>query len=136
MQFLKKVMCWIFACTSFLAIWAGYLFFLNTVQIQRLCLVSKPWILLVDSIFPLMTILFAATWWSTLTKKYSARVWGIAASLICILLPVWSIINHRGAVSSGHWVELAIGAAGLTAFSRRSQNFSKTDNLEPVHHSS
>jgi hypothetical protein len=135
---------WIFAISSFLCIWGfGYLIVLAlrqrssfdfhrhfTSQQSGMLLL----ILLFIVMFPVLAVVFGIACWTNLSQKSTARGWGIAASLIYVLTPLWPIIQHFGSILGAPGVELAIGVAGLVAFGlspgikREADDFSPESN--------
>jgi len=73
-----------------------------------------------------LAAVFGVAWWTVWKGKPSARGWGIAASLFYILVSLLPIIFFSrsvwagvGVVLTNFGLVLAIGVAGLVAFSRR-----------------
>jgi hypothetical protein len=119
-------MVWIFAISSFLCVWGfGYLIVLAVRQ-QFFSDVHRHFtsqqsgvlilVLLFIVMFPVLAAVFAIACWTNLNERRTARNWGIAASLIYVLAPVWPIIHHPGSILGALGIELAIGVIGLTAF--------------------
>jgi hypothetical protein len=117
---------WVFAISCFLCIWGfGYLIVLavrqhffsdfhrhfNSQQSGILLL-----ILLFIVMFPILAVVFGAAFWTTVNQRVTAKRWGIAASLVYVLAPLWPIVHRFGSVLGAPGVELIIGIAGLTAF--------------------
>jgi len=73
--------------------------------------------LLVLTLFTVQATVFGTAWWTVWKGKPSARGWGIAASVINILISLPIIYLSRSVRGIG--VVLAIGVAGLVAFWRR-----------------
>jgi hypothetical protein len=57
-------------------------------------------------------------WWTVWRGKRTARAWGIAASLIYVLIFLSSILYVPRAYRHPFWAALALGVAGLVAFWR------------------
>jgi hypothetical protein len=67
--------------------------------------------------FVAFTVIFGAASWTVLTRKPSARNWGIAASLVHVLAGIFHLYWWHHKVP----VQLAVGIAGLIAFLRRDE---------------
>jgi hypothetical protein len=120
----------IFALTAFFcfAIVVRYLrmdFFSHAAVKTPLTLFSS---LLVPVIFSAMGVVFAVAWWTSFREKSSARGWGIAASIVNILvtlLPaVLALRFDHGAAGIAMMFPvmvtmLSIGVLGLVAFGRK-----------------
>jgi hypothetical protein len=88
-----------------------------------------PW-LVVPILFLILAAVFALAWWTAITKKVSARKWGIAASSIYILPVLFIIVfdflirhGRRSAYSSLLCCSLTLlfvlGATGVIVFWRQ-----------------
>jgi hypothetical protein len=81
-------------------------------------------VLLAPAMNAVQCLVFAAAWWTIWQGRRSARRWGIAASLIYVL--IFCLLAYFSYLSRSAWNELlsmfwvmpAIGIAGLFAFSR------------------
>lgn len=76
------------------------------------------------SLLPTMVLValaavLAVASWITLSGKRSARGWGIAASLIFLLAPIWPTIFSSQLPWRGFGSILVVGVVGLVAFSHR-----------------
>lgn len=131
MRLIIKIMGWVFAMTSVLVVLGGCLFFVQTFQVQRQYAFSKPWILLIDAIFPSMFIVFGVAWWTTWKALPSAKVWGVAASLTYVLISLWQITHGSQSDWGVPGVEFMIGVVGLIAFSPRPRKRYATDETQP-----
>jgi hypothetical protein len=126
MRLIRRLMGWIFAISSFLCIWGfGYLIVLavhqrHSYDFHRHFTSQQSGILLLILLFivmfPVLSVVFGVACWTNLNQRRTARNWGIAASLIYVLAPVWPIIHHPGSILGALGIELAIGVIGLTAF--------------------
>lgn len=110
---IRKSMGWVFGVSALMCIW-------------KLCNIIR-WLLdngydffqlhsLVLAYFPVLSMINLMAWWTIWKDKRWARGWGIAASLVCIWLPVRRIISFH----QSPWGDLgglvAIGVACLIAF--------------------
>jgi hypothetical protein len=65
-------------------------------------------------------VLFGMAWWTVLTRKANARKWAIAASVVPILVGLFTIVYmHPAGRIVPLWVAVAIGYASLAVFTRR-----------------
>jgi hypothetical protein len=95
---------WIFAISSFLCIWGfGYLIVLavhqrHSYDFHRHFTSQQSGIMLLILLFivmfPVLAVVFGVAFWTTLNENLTARGWGIAASLIYVLAPLWQIIQR------------------------------------------
>jgi hypothetical protein len=100
---------WIFGISSFLCIWGfGYLIVLavhqrHSYDFHRHFTSQQSGILLLILLFivmfPVLAVVFGVAFWTTLNENLTARGWGIAASLIYVLAPLWQIIQRFQSVS-------------------------------------
>jgi hypothetical protein len=117
---------WIFAISSFLCIWGfGYLLVLAARQhffsdFHRHFTSQQSGILLLILLFivmfPVLAVVFGIACWTNLSQRRTAKGWGIAASLIYVLTPLWPIIQRFGSILGAPGIELALGILGLVAF--------------------
>jgi drug/metabolite transporter (DMT)-like permease len=86
---------------------------------------SLSHVVLAVSVFPVLAVIYSVAWWTVWKEKRSARAWGIAASLTIVLINLWLIfrvIFHSSrSLRWCVWDALAIGVAGLVAFSWRDE---------------
>ncbi len=118
-QAVRKVLCWIFACTSVLYV---------ALFLRSIYAVSQNYAFLTLSnllIFVLFEAVVAAVtgtaWWTILKGEPSARGWGIAASLMYILIFLRPVIFPWGTGGLHHAGALIIGIVGLVNFLRRNE---------------
>ena len=76
-------------------------------------------------------IAFVVAWWTNWRRTRSARGWGIAASLIYVLLSIEILIEPTVSTWGVSGFELAMGVMGLIAFWRRIEAPSKTGDPKP-----
>jgi hypothetical protein len=117
---------WIFAISSFLCIWGfGYLIVLavhqrHSYDFHRQFTSQQSGILLLILLFivmfPVLAVVFGVACWTNLNERRTARGWGMAASLVYVLAPLWPIIHRFGSILGAPGVELIIGVVGLVAF--------------------
>jgi hypothetical protein len=55
-------------------------------------------------------------WWTTWKAKPSARNWGIASSLVFLLVPVIVMHFAHQPMDVSNWSEIAVGALALIAY--------------------
>lgn len=90
---------------------------------------SAAWWLLVFVLplaMPLQTALFGVAWWTVFREKRSARVWGIAASMVFILWTVLPLILPPHSFWNGELLLLGTGLAGLIVFAWPGQRSTDT----------
>jgi len=110
----RKVLCWVFACTSVLYV---------VLFVRSIYAISQSYASLTLSnllIFMLFEVVVAAitgmAWWTILKEEPLARAWGIAASLMYILIFLRPIIFPWGTGRLRHVGALVIGIVGLVEF--------------------
>ncbi len=120
MQDIKKVLGWVFACMSLLHVW---------ISLRSMYLISRHY-----ASFTLRNLFFAVlfhvvvaticgvAWWTIWKGKPSARVWGIAASLVMILVFFQPLIYPLGRPWWSYLSALAIGIMGLIEFLRHKES--------------
>jgi len=120
MQNIRKALCWIFAITS--------LEYLLISLRSILYATHRPYAfplfrsLLIAVSFPVVVATVSGVaWWIIWKGKPSARGWGIAASLMNILIFLQPIIFSSRSPWYYHVGALLIGIGGVVAFSRRSE---------------
>jgi len=110
----RKVLCWIFACTSVLYV---VLFLRNIYATSQNYAFLTLGNLLIFVLFEAVVAAITGTaWWSILKGEPSARGWGIAASLMYILIFLRPIIFPWGTGWLHHVGALVIGIVGLVNF--------------------
>ena len=128
MHTLRKYLSWVFAFTSVVCLQIALSSILHTIHPSILHPVHRHYalllFLLVPTLFTILAAVFGVAWWTVWKGKPSARGWGIAASLTNILFPLSIMVLTRSV--RGHFVLLAVGVAGLIAFSRRYEQPSST----------
>ena len=113
MYTLRKYLSWTFAFISVVCLEITFSIGLRPVyEHKRLRIVY----LLVPALFTTFSIVFAAAWWSVFREKSSARAWGIAASLINILVALTPVAFPPHSIWNGFLLLLALGMAGLITF--------------------
>lgn len=121
MHTLRKYLSWVFAFTSLVCLQVALSSILHTIHPSIRHTVPRHYtlllFLLVPTLFTILAAVSGVAWWTVWKGRPSARGWGIAASLINILLPLPIIYLSR--TVRDIWMVLAIGVAGLVAFSRR-----------------
>ena len=127
MQDIRKLLSWIFACTSLL-----YLFLF----VRSIHAINRSYALLTLRnllIFVLFEVVVAAltglAWWAILKGKSSGRLWGIMASLMYILIFLRPIIFSLPTSWLHHGGALVIGITGLVAFLHHDEQHDPDKNL-------
>jgi hypothetical protein len=131
MHTLRKYLSWVFAFTSVVCLQVVLSSVLRTshphynLRPTRMLLVS----LIAPTLFTVFAAVYGLAWWTVWKEKPSARGWGLAASLINILISLLPVIFSAfsaqsvwasfATVLSSFGLVLAVGVAGLVAFARR-----------------
>jgi hypothetical protein len=132
LRVLRFYMGGVFAIASLLSISFAFWIVRQTFQFQMEYAFSRPRVLLVDAVFPALAVTFAVAFWTTWKEKSSARGWGIAASALIAMHPLWRIIRFTRSVHAFNILVLAIGILGLVVFSVRDKVTPEQDDEEPV----
>lgn len=128
MHTLRKYLPWVFAFTSLVCLQIEVSSILGTIHRQSTFLPLRG--LLAETAFlTVLAVVFGIAWWTVWKGKPSARSWGIAASLTNILVSLPWVFVSRDAWRH-IWVLLAIGVAGLIAFSRRYEQPSSAARIQ------
>ena len=113
---IRKVLCWIFACQSVLYV---VLFLRSTYVIsQNYALLTLRNLLIFVLFEAVVAAITGTAWWTILKGEPSARSWGIATSLMYILIFLRPIIFPWGTGRLRHVGALVIGIVGLVNFLR------------------
>jgi hypothetical protein len=115
MQLIRKVLCWIFACTSFLYLENFHQVILYIVH-QRYTPSVLHSLLIAASVDTIVVGISGVAWWVIWKGITSAKGWGIAASVIHILIFLRQFIFLSQPVWGRHVGALIIGTVGLVAF--------------------
>jgi hypothetical protein len=91
-----------------------------------------PRILFLVAGFLALAAIYGGAWWTAWKGRRSARSWGIAASLVNTLIPLL-IIYFRHSIGRHFQVLLAVGIAGLVAFSRRYEQTDSAIRIREIH---
>ncbi|MGB9406402.1 MAG: hypothetical protein WCA89_02635 [Terracidiphilus sp.] len=86
--------------------------------------------LLFGSIFPIQAIIYGVSWWKIWKEKPSTKVWGVTASILQMMFPIWQIIFRHKSIWNCHGEVLAIGTFGLIVFLWPYNKDSYTDDYE------
>jgi hypothetical protein len=78
----------------------------------------------------LLGAIFALAWWTIKTSRPSARGWGITASLINILLPIFALTRVSFRTGTLLWLIPISGIIGVYLFLRRSQPITSVSQRE------
>jgi hypothetical protein len=113
LQDIRKSMGWVFGVSALMTIWKFFSmirwmndFGYDFVQLRSLFL----------AYFPALAMVNTMAWWSIWKDKRWARGWGIAASLICIELPIRRMIRFHHSPWGDLGGLVVIGVACLIAF--------------------
>jgi hypothetical protein len=113
---LRKILCWLFACTALMYVLIPSLSVLSAIRLVNGFHLGGWFVLTFAAIVP---ILCAVAWWTIWKEKPSARAWGIAASIVEILIFARSVLFSVPAAWPHHLGALFIGIVGLVVFWRR-----------------
>jgi len=116
LRILKLALGWNFAFLSLLCAGLACWIILRTFQIQLMAASSHPVALILDAVFPAMAAVFGVAWWKVWKQRPSARIWGIAASVLLALYPLSHIIRFPRLIYGYDLVVLSVAIAGLIAF--------------------
>jgi hypothetical protein len=118
MRGVRKLIAWTFAFVCFVCLWIG----VRDIGRAYRHIAVVPFVLtnlrvlVVPVVFSALAALFGTAWWTEWKERPSATRWGIAASLVNILLPLGHIVFF----SRGNWnrgvTVLAVGVVGIVAF--------------------
>lgn len=114
MRKLRIFLGWIFAFTMPVCIVAATRTILHISH--RHHIVSFAHILAFALLFVLLASIFGMAWWTVWKGKITARLWGVGASLIYILLSLWEIIYLSRSVWSDFGGMLTVGITGIVVF--------------------
>jgi len=141
MKTLRKFLCWVFAATSVASLQVAFQFIPRTIQRPHALLHPSNWV--GPALLAASAVFFGLAWWSVWRGKPSARRWGIAASLVYIVLSLWPVVLFWRSAWESFWflwanfgLVLGIGVAGLVAFVRRYEQPSittRTQENQPIH---
>jgi hypothetical protein len=116
---LRWALNWNFAFLSLLCIVLAPRIILSTFQHQLKAASSHPFALVLDAVFPAMAAVFGVAWWKVWKQRPSARIWGIAASVLLALYPLSHIIRFPRSIHGHTLLVLAVAIVGIIAFSIR-----------------
>jgi hypothetical protein len=116
---LRKVLCWIFAGNCLLYVVISLRGIYATSQHH---MVLNSGTLFTLSLFELIVATISGvSWWMILKEKPSARGWGLAASVVYILIFLEPIVFSLRSAWPQHFGALVIGIAGMVVFLRRDE---------------
>ena len=114
-RFFRKIMCWFFAFVAVVCLWIVLIHISNTIRYYHS--LHHPLLgMIVPTVFLLLATIFGMAWWTVWKDKTSAKIWGITACLINILVTLMTYIRHSRSLSSRQWELFAVGIVGLIAF--------------------
>ena len=114
MPTLRKNLCWIFAIEAFVCLQLALSSIPRTIHRPYAFFSLRN--LLVPALFTALAVVFGKAWWTVWKERPSARVWGIAASLMWTLIFFSQFIIPLRPVWDKHVGALFIGGVGLVAF--------------------
>jgi hypothetical protein len=125
MHTLRKYLSWVFAFTSLVCLQIALSSILGTIHRQTTAAALRG--LLASTVFLIvLAAVFGRAWWTVWKGKPSARGWGLAASLINVLVSLLPIIFSSRSIWDGFvaglsnfGLLLAVAVAGVVAFARR-----------------
>ena len=118
---LRKILCWCFALTSLLHFWVPISHIAN--RMYRHDTILVPPAQLSVTFFWAAAVIFGVAWWTVWKGRPSARGWGIAASLLYLLIfLLHSVIFPSRSIWGHHLGALVIGTTGMVAFLRRDEH--------------
>jgi hypothetical protein len=114
---LRKSLCWTFAFMSVVCL----NFALSPILRARFRHGALPSLhgLLIPALFAFFTAAYAAAWWTLFRRTTWARVCGIAASVLTVMISLRPILLTPESIEGSLGVVLAIGILGLIAFLHR-----------------
>ncbi|MGO9337393.1 MAG: hypothetical protein ACLPY1_07795 [Terracidiphilus sp.] len=121
----------VFAIAFLICVFMAFWIIQRTFRFQTEYAFPHPRVFLIDAIFPAMAVIYALAFWTIWKEMPSARRWGIAASILQILTPLWHIIRFPQSVHSYTFLMLTIGIAGLVVFSMRDKAPTEADDPLP-----
>lgn len=86
--------------------------------------------LLICAIFPVMAIIYGVASWKIWKEKPTGKGWGIAASILQTVLPLWLVLFRSRSIWSCHGESLVIGATGIIVFLWPYNKESETERSE------
>ena len=114
MQTVRKPFGWGFGFVSLLILIGSILRLCSTLIRRHGAL--HPGLILVFGVTVALALVFGMAWWTTWKAKPSARAWGIASSLVFLLVPVSEMYFAHQPMNNLHWSEIAIGVFSLAAY--------------------
>jgi len=112
---LRKYLCWVFAFSCLVCLGIALR---RTLYIVHRHYAFLPFAhLRVPAVFLIQAVICGVAWWTIWKEKPFARAFGIAASLIFVGVPLWGITFFSQSVWGNEGIVLAIGVAGVVAFS-------------------
>lgn len=114
MQTVRKFFGWGFGIVSFL-VFIGSVWDLCSTLIRRHGTLS-PGSIMALSVTVSFALIFGMAWWTTWKAKPSARNWGIASSLVVLLIPVFVMHFAHQPMNDSNWSEIVVGALSLIAY--------------------
>lgn len=127
MNSVRRLLCWLFAISSLLCLRIALSSILHIIHEPHRSLSFR--ILLVTEVFSVLATVFGIAWFTIWTGKASGKWWGIAASVTNVLFPLSLNIYLRSPLLKHNLVLLAIGVAGLVAFSWPSGQIDSTARI-------
>jgi hypothetical protein len=131
MQGTRKALCWFFAVTSFVYLRMFLLSILYSIHRQYAFPTLNLFVTV--SFWAVVATISGAAWWAIWKGEPSARGWGIAASLVEILIFLKPIIFSLRFIWWYHVGVLYVGIVGLVTFLRRDEQHdpNKDEEVKP-----
>jgi hypothetical protein len=131
MQDIRKVLCWCFGATSLMYLLTPFWIVLYAIR-RHYGFPTLHNLLTTVSFAAAVAFISGVAWWTILKEIPSGRGWGIAASLMEILIFLRPIIFSLRTAWPHHAGALFVGIVGLIAFSRLyTRHDSATKPCEP-----
>jgi len=119
MRMLRTLLCWLFGISSLFCLWNASWLVLRIMHRHDAFQTSRSF--LIAGILPVFAVIYSVAWWTVWKEKPTARGWGIAASLINVLFPVWGIFHSSRSLPGAIGIMFGVGVAGLVAFLWRNE---------------
>ena len=120
----------IFAIVSVICLWLGSAVILHVVDRHSYTLFPFR-SLLVGAILPTMAFVNGTAGWKIWMHRPLANRWGIAASILQFVFPIWEMLVRSRPIWSCHLEVLAVGVIGMIVFLRPSERMSEMEDSEP-----
>lgn len=113
----RKYLCWLFAFIAFVCLR------LAVGPMMQIAAHAhgpqKSGLFYLSAIMLLLGAVFGIAWWTGLRSSPSARIWGLIASSINFLAPIYPLATFHGHAPMGLKFVIGVGALGILAFAQR-----------------